>query len=436
VESERRQTQTGGRDAVMGFIEGDVALSVGMPKSLPPKGFRWRLLSDLARLESGHTPSRKVSEYWDNGDVPWITVKHAAAHHGQTLYETEEYITELGELNSSARLLPANTVCLTRTGSLGFVVVTGIPMCTSQGLVNWVCGPEIDYRYLKYVLLAESGSFHRFSWGSAHQTIYFPEVKAFHALLPSLTEQSAIADVLGALDDKIESNRRVTATIEKLVPLIFQSMTSESELKPLPEVAKLQKGISYRSVDLEDSETAMVTLKSYDRNGGYKSNGLKPYIGKYKPEQVLLPGDMAVAQTDLTQGAEVVGRVIRIPRQEDFETLVASLDLVIVRPLDAADKNYLYGALLQEDFREHCRSRTSGTTVLHLGSDAIPKYSIPWAEGDVRKVFSDEVQPLLEEHDSLTKESTSLKRLWDALLPELLSGRLRVKDAESMMENM
>ncbi len=254
--------------------------------------------------------------------------------------------------------------------------------------------------------------------------------------VPPPAEQRAIAGVLGALDDKIESNRRVTATIEKLVPLIFQSMTAESELKLLPEVAKLQKGISYRSVDLEDSETAMVTLKSYDRNGGYKSNGLKPYIGKYKPEQVLLPGDIAVAQTDLTQGAEVVGRVIRIPSQEVFETLVASLDLVIVRPLDAADKTYLYGALLQEDFREHCRSRTSGTTVLHLGSDAIPKYSIPWADGGVRSAFADEVQPLLEEHDSLTKESTSLERLRDALLPELLSGRLRVKDAESMMENV
>ncbi len=254
--------------------------------------------------------------------------------------------------------------------------------------------------------------------------------------LPPMAEQIAIAGVLGALDNKIESNRCITATIENLVPLLFQSMTTDIELRLLPEVAKLQKGISYRSVDLEDSQTAMVTLKSYDRKGGYKSDGLKPYIGKYKPEQVLLPGDMAVAQTDLTQGAEVVGRVIRIPSQDGFATLVASLDLVIVRPLDAIDQTYLYGALLQEDFREHCRSRTSGTTVLHLGSDALPTYRIPWATSDIRKAFADEVLPLLREHDSLTKESATLERLRDALLPELLSGRLRVKDAESMMENV
>lgn len=309
-------------------------------------------------------------------------------------------------------------------GSTEFIVLRARHGITDENFVYHVAR-EPEFR--EYAIKQMTGS-------SGRQRVQIDALSDFIVNLPPLNEQRAIAGVLGALDDKIESNRRITVTIEKLIPLIFQSMTSESELKLLPEVAKLQKGISYRSIDLEDSETAMVTLKSYDRNGGYKSNGLKPYIGKYKPEQVLLSGEMAVAQTDLTQGAEVVGRVIRIPRQDSFETLVASLDLVIVRPLDAADETYLYGALLQEDFREHCRSRTSGTTVLHLGSDALPKYLIPWADSEVRSAFADEVQPLLEEHDSLTKESSTLERLRDVLLPELLSGRLRVKDSESFME--
>jgi type I restriction enzyme S subunit len=291
-----------------------------------------------------------------------------------------------------------------------------------------------DRRFVYFML--RNIDFARFNAGSGVPTLNRNHLASLVIQLPPLSEQQAIAEVLGALDDKIASNLGVTETIEKLIPLIFQSVTRESELRQLPEVAKLQKGISYRSVDLEPSNTAMVTLKSYDRNGGYKSNGLKPYIGKYKPEQVLLPGDMAVAQTDLTQGAEVVGRVIRIPRQDDFETLVASLDLVIVRPLAPEDETYLYGALLQEDFRDHCRSRTSGTTVLHLGSDALPQYLIPWASREVRKAFADEVRPLLEQHDAVTKESATLERLRDALLPELMSGRLRVKHAESMMENV
>ncbi len=430
----RRQTQTGGRDAVEGWIPGDVALSVGMPLESAPEGFEWRLLSDVARLESGHTPSRKVPEYWDGGDIPWITVKEAAAHHGQRISETEEYITSSGEQNSSARLLPPNTVCLTRTGSIGFVVVMGRSMCTSQGLVNWVCGPEIDWRYLKYILLAESDSYSRYAWGSAHQTIYFPEVKAFHVLLPTLEEQRAIAGVLGALDEKIESNRRTTDLIGRLIPLVFQAGIGKFEYRNLLDVATVHKGVSYRSVDLQDSDVAMMTLKSFDRNGGYKSDGLKSYIGVHKPTQVLQPGEIVVAQTDLTQGAEVVGRVVVVPRQSRYRTLIASLDLLIVRPIEPADHWFLFGALIQEDFREHCRSRTSGTTVLHLGSDALPTYQIPWADQDVRRAIADEIESLVSMNQSLDQECEKLSALRDALLPELLSGRIRIRDAEKVVE--
>jgi type I restriction enzyme S subunit len=387
--------------------------------------------------------SIKVSTFVSSG-IPVISGQHLR---GSRLYDFDyNFVTEAHADQLAKANVQRGDVILTHAGNIGQVAY--IPQSSqyeryviSQRQFYIRCDPSrLIPEFLVYYFESHEGR-HRLL-ANANQTgvpsLSQPVtyIRKVEIPLPSLAEQRAISDVLGGIDDKIESNRRMTATIEKLVPLIFQSMTSESELKLLPEVAKLQKGISYRSADLEDSETAMVTLKSFDRNGGYKSNGLKPYIGKYKPEQVLLSGEMAVAQTDLTQGAEVVGRVIRIPSQENFQTLVASLDLVIVRPLDAADEAYLYGALLQEDFREHCRSRTSGTTVLHLGSDALPKYLIPWADGGVRSAFADEVQPLLEEHDSLTKESATLERLRDALLPELLSGRLRVKDAESIVENV
>lgn len=394
-------------------------------------------INRYANVQSGY--SFKSSDWLDDG-VP--VVKIANVKDGRVNRTGLGFVSETVAAQAAKFSLSGGDVLLAMTGYVGEMAVvkeSDLPLLLNQRVGRCLpVSPLLDKRFMYYALSSSNGrlQLENLGQGSAQANLSAGDFGLVEVPLPPLAEQRAIAAVLGALDDKIESNRHITATIEKLIPLIFQSMTSESELKLLPEVAKLQKGISYRSIDLEDSETAMVTLKSYDRNGGYKSNGLKPYIGKYKPEQVLLSGEMAVAQTDLTQGAEVVGRVIRIPRQDSHETLVASLDLVIVRPLDAADETYLYGALLQEDFREHCRSRTSGTTVLHLGSDALPKYLIPWADSEVRSAFADEVQPLLEEHDSLTKESSTLERLRDVLLPELLSGRLRVKDAESMMENV
>ena len=151
----RTETQTGGRAATTGVILGDYALSVGEPSSPLPEGWRWTRLTDVARLETGHTPSRKHPEYW-GGDVPWIGTRDATANHGGTLHRTNQYTNELGIANSSARVLPANTVCLSRTASVGYVVVMGRPMATSQDFVNWVCNPDLlDFRYLTYALLAE-----------------------------------------------------------------------------------------------------------------------------------------------------------------------------------------------------------------------------------------------------------------------------------------
>jgi type I restriction enzyme S subunit len=110
-------------------IPGVAALSVGLPSQPAPPGWRWVRLTDVARLESGHTPSRKHPEYW-NGDVPWLTLPDARAHHGKIITQTSQTISQAGLANSAARLLPADTVCLSRTASVGNVTRLGRPMAT------------------------------------------------------------------------------------------------------------------------------------------------------------------------------------------------------------------------------------------------------------------------------------------------------------------
>jgi type I restriction enzyme S subunit len=188
-------TKTGGREASTRHIPPKLALSVGMPDAPCPKGWRWVALSDVARLESGHTPSRRHPEYW-GGSIPWLSIKDAKVHHGGRIGATEETTNEIGIANSSARVLPKNTVCLSRTASVGYVVVMDVPMATSQDFVNWVCSEELDPAFLQYLLIAEGEDILRFASGSVHQTIYFPEVKAFHVCLPRLSEQRRIVTIL------------------------------------------------------------------------------------------------------------------------------------------------------------------------------------------------------------------------------------------------
>jgi type I restriction enzyme, S subunit len=209
-------TQTGGRDATARPIYGSYSLSVLAPKVKPRHGWAWSSLSSLARLESGHTPSRKHPEYWGGG-IGWISIRDAKDHNGDTILETREQTNDLGISKSSARVLPKGTICLSRTASVGYVVKMGADMATSQDFVNWICGPDLDPDFLMLLLQAQGDEIKKFSSGAVHQTIYFPEVKAFHVCHPDIGVQRQIASSLKAVRD--EADKAEDAYREKLLDI-------------------------------------------------------------------------------------------------------------------------------------------------------------------------------------------------------------------------
>lgn len=197
-------TRTGGRAATTRRIDGEYSLAVGPSSRMPRPGWQWTKLDSLARLESGHTPSRKHPEYW-SGKIPWIGIEDARAAHGRFIEGTAQHVSEEGVANSSTRLLPSGTVCLSRTASVGYVVIMASEMCTSQDFVNWVCAPSLDPEFLMYLFLAEGRKgLLRFASGSVHQTIYFPEVKAFHICHPDIAEQERIVSNLRSFRTEVE----------------------------------------------------------------------------------------------------------------------------------------------------------------------------------------------------------------------------------------
>jgi type I restriction enzyme S subunit len=93
---------------------------------------------------------------------------------------------------------------------------------------------------------------------------------------------------------------------------------------------------------------------------------------------------------------------------------------------------YLIGLLTSEDFRQHCRSRTSGTTVLHLGKDAIPTWSAPLISSGEQEAYASVVRPLFARMDALRDEQERLMQTRAALLPELHWERLSLRDTRGV----
>jgi type I restriction enzyme S subunit len=192
-------------------IPGHAALSVGATNAALPRGWAWTPLVDVARMESGHTPSRNHPEWWD-GDIPWIGILDAKAHHGRTIYETLQHTNEEGLANSAARLLPAGTICVSRTAaSIGYVTLLGKPMATSQDLINWVPTEAVLPGWLRLIFMVDRQVLIRFGKGSTHKTVYYPEWLSMHVAVPPLDEQAL---VVSRVDEMLSSAEMCVATVE------------------------------------------------------------------------------------------------------------------------------------------------------------------------------------------------------------------------------
>ncbi len=189
------------------------------PSTPTKSGWKWHRLTSLARLATGHTPSRRCPEYW-NGDIPWIQLPDIRALDGRVAMDTSEHTNALGIENSAAVRLPAGTVCLSRTASVGFVTIMGREMATSQDFVNWVCGPDLDPSFLMHLFIACRKPIRDLGSGAVHHTIYFPTVEQFSVCVPDLPTQRRLAaeltQRLAAAEGVIARCREELAAIEAL----------------------------------------------------------------------------------------------------------------------------------------------------------------------------------------------------------------------------
>lgn len=169
-----------------------ISASPVTPRKAALTGWAWHRLTDIARLATGHTPSRYHPEYW-KGDVPWIQLADIRVLDGHEARDTSEHTNALGIAHSAAVLLPAGTVCMSRTASVGFFTVMGRGMATSQDFVNWVCGEKLEPWFLLYLLIASRELLRELGSGAVHKTIYFPTVKAFSVCIPHIDDQRRLA---------------------------------------------------------------------------------------------------------------------------------------------------------------------------------------------------------------------------------------------------
>jgi len=298
---------------------------------------------------------------------------------------------------------------------------------------------QSDIKFLYYFLINQNLNKKAIWW--AQPLLTQGILNWIETIIPPLPEQVAIASLLSSFDDKSELLREQNKTLETLGQTIFQEWfgkysVDEPESLPdgwrvyqLSELVETINWYSYKWNELvEQSNHALVTLKSFDRNWWFQTRGFKPFIWTPKVTQEVKIGDLVVAHTDLTQDAEVLGNPAFIFDDSGFEKMYITMDLVKVLPINSnITSAFLYYLMKSKEFKGHCVWYSNWTTVLHLSKRAIPEYEIILPE-DLSKLK--DLSNLLEEttlkisYNNYQIQSLSTSR--DTLLPKLMSGEVRV----------
>ena len=181
-------------------------------------------INDLAVVIGGGTPDTTVKSYWD-GEIQWFTPSEI----GKNKYVDSSLrtITEVGLNNSSAKLLPPNTILLSSRATIGECSLSLRECATNQGfqcLVSKKC--NVDFLY--YLIQTKKKDLIRKSCGSTFLEISANEVRKIQVSVPSDVEQQKIAELLSLIDERIATQNKIIEKLQSLIKGIAQHCIKES----------------------------------------------------------------------------------------------------------------------------------------------------------------------------------------------------------------
>ena len=356
------------------------------------------------RVVSGGTPLTSKHEYYLNGNIPWLKTKEV---NQCRIYSTENHITQLGLENSSAKLIPRNSVTVAMYGdgqTAGRVGLTKIPLATNQACCNLIIDATIaDAEFVFYHLFGAYDELVARKTGSGQQNLNAQLIKAFEISLPELPEQKVIAAVLSSLDDKIDLLHRQNSTLEAMAATLFRQWFVEEAQEDWREVRlgdyfPVVTGKKDANFSTDDGEYPFFTCSQ---------SAIKAPSCSFEGAAILLSGN----------GDFNIKRYIG-----KFEAYQRTYVLI---PYDVKYFSFLY--TLMKFYLLEITSGYQGSVINFITKGMITefKFRLPDEHINIDEKLA-QFNELYEKIDSNNSQIQTLEKLRDTLLPKLMSGEVRV----------
>ena len=368
---------------------------------------------------------------------------------------------------------PAGTIIIGRVGSYCGSVHYSPEQCwVTDNAIKGTAKTGADARYCYYLLLTRD--LHALRGGSGQPLINQTSLRSLEVPERSFADQRAIAHILGTLDDKIELNQKMNQTLEEIAKAIFKSwfvdfdpVRAKAEGRPtgLPpeisdlfpdelvdtEIGEIPKGWKIKRVEEICEKIAMGPFGSNIKVSTFVDDGIPIISGHHLHNFLLREGDHKFIteehaerlKNSLVRSGDVIfthagtlGQVSLIPDDSDYETYVISQRQFYARPLRPEHSAYLNFFFHSPVGQHKLLSNVSGSGVPSIArpSSHLKSIELTLADEHLVRKFDQLVSPMVERMVLVSREIETLAELRDTLLPKLISGELRIPDAEKFLE--
>lgn len=383
-------------------------------------------LGKICKTTSGGTPSRKNQSYYQNGTIPWVK---SGELENNIITTSEEFITEEGLLNSSAKIFPAGTLLIALYGAtIGKLAFLGIDAATNQAVCGIFQNENVSLKYLYYYLLFQRPNLIKQGVGGAQPNISQTILKKLEISYPdSITEQQRIVARIEELFSELDKAVGTLKTTKEQLEIYRQAVlvdifSQEHPLRQLKEISVALSGFAFKSKNYTpDGKYTVIKIGNvkdgyldFSRDKTRTNEVTDRILQKY----LLKQGDCLITLTG-TRGKRDYGFVSMIERQTDYllNQRVAALRFDTMIALPEFFRYYLSSLNYRNQFFKY---ETGNVGQGNVGIKALCEPAVPCPPLDTQKKIVDQISDRLSVCDSIEKTVDTALAQADAMRQSIL----------------
>lgn len=411
-----------------------------------PSNWCWGILGEITSVIGGGTPSSKINEYYDNGDIAWITPSDLSNYNNMYISKGKKMITKLGLMKSSAKLLPKGTVCLSSRAPIGYVVIAKNELSTNQGFKSFLPSKVFKSEYLYWYLKSIKHILEAKASGTTFLELSAKKAGEVEIPLPPIKEQQRIVNRIESLFAKLDRAKELIENTlaqfkQNKMAILHKAFTGELTVKwrkennidlsswkkcELKEVFKVVK--DKYNPQTENQIVNYIGLENIETSKGIisKSNSseVKSIKTKFKKDDVLY------------------GKLRPYLNKHDVVNFdgICSTDILVFRFNDINTAKYINYYFNLPMFIQYAVENSSGINLPRVSEKTISKYKISLPTIEEQQEIVNILDNLLAKYNkikNLEQQLEKIELLKKAILAKAFRGELGTNNPdEESAENL